>query len=106
MPSPLPAFYTGDSQMMRDFRQWAKGTSYAGMCSIGGSYVPASVEGYYLTPWDIGYGHIIKFDHEFVGRRALEAMQDRPHRRKVTLKWNNDDVIRMVQGGLSDATGA
>src|SRR6478752_1082364 len=74
LPSPLPAFYTGDSQMMQDYRAWASGKSYAGMCSIGGSYVPDSIEGYYLTPWDIGYGHIVKFDHDFVGREALERM--------------------------------
>ncbi len=84
LPSPLPATYTGDSQMMKDFRQWAGGNSYAGMCSIGGSHVPDSVEGYYLTPWDIGYGHIVKFDHEFVGREALERMAGEKHKQKVS----------------------
>jgi vanillate/3-O-methylgallate O-demethylase len=23
------------------------------------------VEDYYLTSWDLGYGHIVKFDHDF-----------------------------------------
>ena len=26
---------------------------------------------HYLTPWDPGYGHLVKFDHDFVGREAL-----------------------------------
>lgn len=96
LPSPLPAFFTGDSQMMKDFRQWAGAKSYAGMCSIGGSYVPDSIEGYYLTPWDIGYGHIVKFDHDFVGREALEQMADQKHKQKVTLALDNEDMMRVL----------
>ena len=34
----------------------------------------------------------MKFDHDFVGRDALEAMADEPERRKVTLAWNGADV--------------
>ena len=96
LPSPLPAFYTGDSQMMKDFRSWSSGTSYAGMCSIGGSHVPDSIEGYYLTPWDIGYGHIVKFDHDFVGREALEKMANETHKQKVTLALDNEDMLRVL----------
>ena len=96
LPSPLPAFYTGDSQMMKDFRAWAGENSYAGKASIGGSYVPDSVEGYYLTPWDIGYGHIVKFDHEFVGRQALERMANETHKTKVTLALDPEDVMRVT----------
>jgi vanillate/3-O-methylgallate O-demethylase len=96
LPSPLPAFFTGDSQMMKDFRTWAGAKSYAGMCSIGGSYVPDSIEGYYLTPWDIGYGHIVKFDHDFVGREALEKMKDQKHKQKVTLALDNEDMLRVL----------
>ncbi|MGB3794837.1 MAG: aminomethyl transferase family protein [Alteraurantiacibacter sp.] len=96
LPSPLPAFYTGDSQMMKDYRAWASGKSYAGMCSIGGSHVPDSIEGYYLTPWDIGYGHIVKFDHDFVGRGALEKMKDQKHKQKVTLALDDEEVSRTM----------
>jgi len=101
LPSPLPAFYTGDSQMMKDYRAWADGKSYAGMCSIGGSYVPDSVEGYYLTPWDIGYGHIVKFDHDFVGREALERMKDQKHKQKVTLALDDENVSRVMSSMFS-----
>lgn len=96
LPSPLPATYTGDSEMMKAYRAWASGKSYAGMCSIGGSYVPDSIEGYYLTPWDIGYGHIVKFDHDFVGREALEKMAGEKHKQKVTLALDPEDVLRVM----------
>ncbi|MBX3551178.1 MAG: aminomethyl transferase family protein, partial [Pseudolabrys sp.] len=38
----------------------------------------------------------VKFDHDFVGRKALEAMKDRKHRRKVTFEWNADDVVSVI----------
>jgi syringate O-demethylase len=87
--------------MMKDFRQWAGARSYAGTCSIGGSYVPESIEGYYLTPWDIGYGHIVKFDHDFVGREALERMANETHKTKVTLALNNEDVLRAIASNFT-----
>ncbi len=101
LPSPLPAVYTGNSEMMKQYRAWASGKSYSGMCSIGGSYVPDSIEGYYLTPWDIGYGHIVKFDHDFVGRTALERMAGETHKTKVTLALDNEDVMRVISSVLT-----
>src|SRR3546814_2996260 len=44
----------------------------------------------YLSPWDLGYGPFVKFDHEFIGRAALEKMTQGPHRRKVTLALDRD----------------
>ena len=50
------------------------------------------IEDYYFTPWELGYGNVIKYDHDFVGREALERMKDDDHRRKVTLVWDPADV--------------
>ncbi|MEZ5696798.1 MAG: hypothetical protein R3E18_10305 [Sphingomonadaceae bacterium] len=62
--------------------------------------MPVTVEGYYLTPWDLGYGHIVKFDHDFVGREALEKMKDDKHRVKVTLALDTEDVLRVQSSAL------
>ena len=43
---------------------------------------------------------MVKFDHDFVGREALEAMKDRPHRRKVTLALDNEDIVRVMSSML------
>ena len=32
------------------------------------------IEDYYTNPWDLGYGSFVKFDHDFIGRDALEAI--------------------------------
>lgn len=99
IPSPLPAIYTGDD--LKPFREWLSANSYAGKCSIGGSYVPDRIEGYYLTPWDLGYGPFVKFDHDFIGREALEKIAAGPHRKKVTLALDNEDVMRVQSSALS-----
>ena len=92
-PSPLPAIYSGEA--MKPYREWLGADSFEANLSLGGSLVSDVVEDYYLTPYDLGYGHIVRFDHDFIGRAALEAKKDRPHRRKVTLRWNRDDVVRV-----------
>jgi syringate O-demethylase len=94
IPSPLPAIYTGDS--LRAYREWLPAAGYEGSASIGGSFVGGSIEDYYFTPWDLGYGGYVKFDHDFVGREALERMAGDDHRHKVTLALEDDDVLRTV----------
>jgi glycine cleavage system aminomethyltransferase T len=94
IPSPLPAIYTGEST--REYRQWLRADSYEAKASLGGSFESDNIEDYYQTPWDLGYGQFVKFDHDFIGRKALEAMADNPPRTKVTLAWNGADVTRAM----------
>ncbi|MEG3164034.1 aminomethyl transferase family protein [Sphingomonas sp. PB2P19] len=98
IPSPLPAIYTGDA--LKPYREWLGANSYEAKASIGGSFVPDSVEGYYLTPWDLGYGPFVKFDHDFIGREALEKMAGQPHRKKVTLALDSEDALRVISSAL------
>ncbi|WP_159585438.1 vanillate/3-O-methylgallate O-demethylase [Chelativorans xinjiangense] len=98
IPSPLPAVYTGDE--MKAFREWLPGDGYEGTGSIGGSFVSDNIEDYYLTPYEMGYGPFVKFDHDFIGREALEKIADQPHRRKVTFAWNADDVAKVFRSLL------
>ena len=92
-PSPMPAIYSGDD--LKPYREWLPADGFEASISLGGSLVSSDIEDYYLTPYDLGYGHIVKFDHDYIGRSALEAMQDRPHKRKMTLRWDKDDVVRV-----------
>jgi syringate O-demethylase len=95
IPSPLPAIYTGDARM-KAYREWLPADSYEGICSLGGSYYSDNIEDYYLTPWDLGYGFFVKFDHDFIGREALEKMAAAPKRHKVTLALDSEDVMRVM----------
>ena len=94
IPSPLPAVYTGDE--MKAYREWLPAGGYEATGSIGGSYVSDDIRDYYSNPWELGYGFYVKFDHDFVGRAALEKMQGQKHRRKVTFEWNDEDVVKVI----------
>ena len=98
IPSPLPAVYSGEK--MKPYRQWLSADSYEAKASIGGSFVSKKIEDYYLTPWDMGYGSFIDFEHEFIGREALQKMANGPHRKKVTLALENDDVLKVIASQL------
>lgn len=94
IPSPLPAIYSGEK--MKAFREWLPPNSYEAIASLGGSFYSDNIEDYYLTPYDLGYGPFVKFDHDFVGRAALEKMAPNPRRRKVTLALDSEDVLRAI----------
>ncbi|HLY55906.1 MAG TPA: aminomethyltransferase family protein [Stellaceae bacterium] len=98
IPSPLPAVYTGEA--MRPYREWLPANSYEATGSIGGSYVSNNIEDYYMTPYELGYGGFVKFDHEFIGREALEKIAGQPHRKKVTFAWHSDDVAAVFRSML------
>ena len=99
IPSPVPAVYTGDK--MKPYRQWLPGTSYEANASLGGSFVSDNIEDYYTTPYELGYDGFTKFDHDFIGKEALQAMQGKVHRKKVTFAWNDDDVTRILSSALA-----
>jgi len=90
IPSPLPAVYTGAEEA--DYRQWLGADSYEATGTLAGSFVSDNIEDYYLTPWELGYGSFVKFDHDFIGRDALEKIDPATQRRKVTLEWNAEDL--------------
>jgi vanillate/3-O-methylgallate O-demethylase len=95
IPCPLPAVFTGDD--MKAYREWLPSTGYEGTGSLGGSYYADDIADYYLTPYELGYGSFVKFDHDFVGRDALARLADEPSRKKVTLAWNGDDVAAAMR---------
>ena len=102
IPSPLPAIYTGGK--LKAYREWLGADSYEATGAIGGSFVSDNVEDYYLTPYELGYGPFVKFDHDFHGREALEALDKDSQRRKVTLAWNGEDMAKIF-ASLFDPDG-
>jgi glycine cleavage system aminomethyltransferase T len=98
IPSPMPAIYSGEA--MKPYREWLSANGFEANASLGGSFYSDNIEDYYQTPWDLGYGKHINFDHDFIGRAALEKMADQPHRRKVWLKWNDEDVQKVFASQL------
>jgi len=88
---PVPGIYESDA--MRGYREWLGADSIEANMAIGGSFESEDITDYYMTPFELGYGRLIGFDHEFVGREALEEKAENPERTKVTFVWNEEDVI-------------
>ena len=95
IPSPLPAIYTGEG-VVRSYREWLGADSYEANNALAGSFVSDDIEDYYLNPWELGYGQFVKFDHDFIGRDALERIDPDTQRKKVTLAWDDEDLTRIL----------
>jgi vanillate/3-O-methylgallate O-demethylase len=91
IPSPTAAIFTSELQGYREWLPVAAGGS------LGGSMDSPDIADYYLTPFDLGYGRTVRFDHDFLGRDALEAIADEPAQQKVTLVWDPADVAGVFQ---------
>jgi vanillate/3-O-methylgallate O-demethylase len=100
IPTVVPAIFGPE---LKAYREWL-GAGTVG--SIGGSLDSPDITDYYVTPYDIGYGHLVKFDHDYLGRHALERLAARPHRAKVTLVWNPHDVTAAVRSLYEPGTPA
>ncbi|GAA3339291.1 aminomethyltransferase family protein [Curtobacterium pusillum] len=98
IPTPTPAIYTDPA--LEDYRRSLSLFSYEGQKPLNGSFFSEDIEDYYLSPWELGYGRSVSFDHDFIGRDALLAAKSEVHRSRVTLVLNRDDVDRVFGGGL------
>jgi vanillate/3-O-methylgallate O-demethylase len=94
IPCPLPAVFTGEE--LRAYREWLPADWYEATGSLGGSFDSDDITDYYLTPHDLGYWPFVRFDHDFIGREALQELAERPRWKKVTLAWNGEDVAQAV----------
>ncbi|MFC4254660.1 aminomethyl transferase family protein [Altererythrobacter xixiisoli] len=99
LPCPLPAIYSGDDT--RGFREWLPAASFDGVAALGGSFTSDSIEDYYFTPWEVDYGRLIRFDHDFIGREALERRQNDLHRKKVSLVINSQDAAAVYASQMT-----
>jgi vanillate/3-O-methylgallate O-demethylase len=104
IPSPLPAIYTGEE--LRAYREWLPAQGYEATNALAGSFVSDDIEDYYTNPYELGYGHMVKFDHDFHGREALEALDPEQQRHKVTFAFNKEDLKDLLaNAGDGDGEG-
>ncbi|MFF3488588.1 aminomethyl transferase family protein [Streptomyces sp. NPDC002701] len=98
IPSPVPGIYTDPE--LAEYRAWLPLFGIEGKRPLNGSYYSKNIEDYYVSPFELGYGKMIHFGHEFHGRDALlKARESGNLRKKVTLVFDPDDVRRVIGGG-------
>ena len=70
--------------------------------AVEGSFDADDISDYYRTPVELGWDRYTRFDHDFVGREALEAEAADPQRVLATLEWNDEDVIDVYASLFGD----
>jgi vanillate/3-O-methylgallate O-demethylase len=88
----IPAMMGDDmKEYLEEFKAAMPG--FAVTFNIAGSFEGKDVSDYYKSPVELGWAKNIKFDHDFIGRKALEPEVAHPRRVIRTLVWNAEDVI-------------
>ncbi|MGQ4557602.1 aminomethyl transferase family protein [Halobellus sp. GM3] len=100
VPPGVPPIY--DVEAMSDYREWLGPDSREATYSIDGSFVSDEISEYYMDPIELGYEKLISFDHDFVGREALEAKVESPDRTLVSLAWDENDVVDVYASLFGD----
>ncbi|OCJ58738.1 hypothetical protein A6U94_23750 [Agrobacterium tumefaciens] len=67
-----------------------------------GSWDGDAIEELYRSPIELGWAKSVKFDHDFIGREALEKEMANPSRVIVTLEFDSEDMIRIYASLFDD----
>jgi vanillate/3-O-methylgallate O-demethylase len=101
IPSPLPGIYTGDG-MLQEYRDWLGADSYEAMArsaaasSATTSRTITSIRSSWAT------ASTLDGKSDFIGKDALLKMKDAKNRKKVTLEWNRDDLLKVVASSFEE----
>ncbi|KAA9166131.1 aminomethyl transferase family protein [Amycolatopsis acidicola] len=98
IPTVVPAIYTDPD--LAGYREWVGLYSFEGQKPLHGSFYSEDIEDYYVSPYELGYGKLLSFKHDFIGREALEKSREDIHRTKVTLVLDKDDVRATLGDGF------
>jgi vanillate/3-O-methylgallate O-demethylase len=85
--------FSPDAEGYEDYMAKAFNLQKSVGTKITGSFESDDIMDYCRSPVELGWTKIIKFDHEFIGRKALEIEVPNPKRTIVTLEFNSDDMI-------------
>ena len=100
LPPGVPPIY--DVPEMADYRAWLDASSREATYSIDGSYDSDDITDYYMSPLELGYEKLVSFDHDYIGREALEAQAATDHKQLVALQWDADDVVSVYASLFGD----
>ena len=90
---PAIASQSEDDIDYRNFEQQHLPGMWHFMIKRKGSFEYDDPSALYRSPMELGEGAMVKFDHDFVGREAVEAEHADPKRVARTLVWNAEDFL-------------
>lgn len=89
----MPAILSEETKDFFDNYVLPRASGFRNLMRHSGSYAGDDVSKLYRNPVELGWGRSIKFDHDFIGRAALEKELAAPRRLMRTLVWNSEDVV-------------
>jgi glycine cleavage system aminomethyltransferase T len=91
----LPAMHGSDPELVK-YREFLAKSNLMDLdlskINISGNY-SQKPDDFHRTPYDLGWGRLVNFDHDFIGHAALASMADNQPNIFVALEWNSEDVI-------------
>lgn len=90
---PLPWFESGKG--LADYLYQRPMTAFYNIKRILLGSVGDDLETRFMTPYDVGWDFLIKFNHDFIGKESLLKLSKEQHRKPVTLEWNPEDVAKV-----------
>ena len=94
IPTPTPGIYSDPE--LEEYRKFVPLYSYEGQKPLHGSFFSENIEDYYISPYELGYGRSINFNHDFIGKEALAQAKDTYRRVRVTLVFDPEDVKKVL----------
>lgn len=73
------------------------------VCDMDGT-LGDNLADYYRNPIELGWGHSIHWNHEFVGKEALQKIAANDPRHAVTLEWDMDDILDVMASYMRPGT--
>ena len=90
---PLPWFESGEG--LANYLYQRPMTALYNIKRVLLGSVGDDLETRFMTPYDVGWDFLIKFNHDFTGKEALLKLSKEQHRKPVTLEWNPEDVAKV-----------
>lgn len=90
------------------FAKWLRERNLGTLCDpeIAGptawGSMPKDFKLRYRNPIELGWGKTVNYDHDFLGKEALEKIRDTNSRVMVTLEWNKEDLVDVYRSQLED----
>jgi glycine cleavage system aminomethyltransferase T len=94
IPTPTPGIYTDPG--LAEYREWLSLFTLEGQRGLQGTWFSEDLETYYVSPYELGYGRSISFNHDFIGRDALKRLDGNVRRTKVTLEVDPQDARELL----------
>lgn len=69
--------------------------------SVTGS-MGTDFEARYVNPFELGWGSAVCFNHDFVGKEALQRIKESNPRVMVSLEWNTDDIMEVYRSEFEE----